>query len=90
MLSHRQNIGGQPVQKLLNTDGSIWSYVKPAAGLVALGVLAVVGVSLILGLVGAVISFMAWVALRLLPIAAVAALLYWLARETGWLDRARR
>jgi hypothetical protein len=72
-------------------DGEpVWRLVKPAAGLVVLGVLAFVGVGLFMGIAGALLSFAAWASIRVLPILAVGALVYWLARETGFLDRLRR
>lgn len=78
------------MQRLLKSGGSVWDLVKPASGLVVLALLALVGVSLLMGLIGAVVSFLGWIAVRVLPIIAVAALIYWLARETGLLARFRK
>lgn len=76
--------------RYLQGNGSIWSLVKPMAGLVVVGVLALAAVGVFMGIAGAVIGFAAWAAVRVLPILAVAALVYWIARETGILDKMRR
>ena len=69
---------------------SILTLVKPIAGLLALGILALAVVGIFVGIASAIISFAAWFAIRLLPILAVAALLFWIAREAGLLKHLRR
>lgn len=61
----------------------IWGLVVPAAGFVALCFLVLVALSLVAGVVG----ILSWLALRLLPIVLLGALVYWIAKETGWWDR---
>ena len=69
---------------------SVWSLVKPLAGFLALGIAVVAGIGLFMGIAGAIISFAAGAAIRLLPILAVGALGYWIAREAGWIAKSRR
>jgi hypothetical protein len=60
------------------------------AGLAVVGVLALLVLGLVMGMISAIISFAVWLSIRILPVLAVLALAYWLAREFGWLDRLSR
>jgi hypothetical protein len=71
------------------SGGSVWDLVKPMAGLVVVSVLGLAAIGVFMGIAGAVIGFASWAAVRVLPILAVAALVYWIAREAGMLDRFR-
>lgn len=73
--------------RYLEGGGSIWALVKPVAGLVVVGVLALAAVGVFMGIAGAIIGFASWAAIRVLPILAVAALVYWIAREAGFLKK---
>jgi hypothetical protein len=74
---------------LQGNGGNVWDLVKPMAGLVVVGVLGLAAVGVFMGIAGAVIGFAAWAAVRVLPILAVAALVYWIAREAGLLKKMR-
>ncbi|HAH10132.1 MAG TPA: hypothetical protein DCL54_10165 [Alphaproteobacteria bacterium] len=74
----------------VRNSGDVWSLVKPAAGLLVLGVIGLALVGVFMGITSALISFASWVAIRVLPILAVGALFYWIARETGLLAKLRR
>lgn len=76
--------------RYLEGGGSVWSLVKPMAGFVVVGVLGLAAVGVFMGIAGAVIGFASWAAVRVLPILAVAALVYWIAREAGLLNKLRR
>jgi hypothetical protein len=76
--------------RYLEGGGSVWSLVKPMAGLVVVGILGLAAVGVFMGIAGAVIGFASWAAVRVLPILAVAALVYWIAREAGLLNKLRR
>jgi hypothetical protein len=78
---------GETNMQYLRGDGSIWGLVKPMAGLAVVGVLAFVVLGVVMGMIGAVFSFALWLSIRVLPVLAVLALLYWFAREFGWLNR---
>lgn len=73
--------------RYLDGNGSIWALVKPVAGLVVVGILGLAAIGVFLGIAGAVIGFASWAAVRVLPILAVAALVYWIAREAGFLKK---
>lgn len=73
--------------RFLQGNGSTWDLVKPMAGLVVLGVLGLAAVGVFMGIAGAIIGFASWAAVRVLPILAVAALVYWIAREAGLIRR---
>jgi hypothetical protein len=81
---------GETSMRYLEGGGSIWTLVKPMAGVVVVGVLALAAVGVFMGIAGAIIGFASWAAVRVLPILAVAALVYWIARESGILNRLRR
>lgn len=71
-------------------NGSVWDLIKPMAGLVVVGVLGLAAVGVFMGIAGAIISFAAWAAVRVLPILAAGALIYWIAREAGFIGRSDR
>jgi hypothetical protein len=74
----------------LEGGGSIWSLVKPMAGIVVVGVLALAAVGVFMGIASAMIGFASWAAVRVLPILAAGALVYWIAREAGLLKKLGR
>jgi hypothetical protein len=76
--------------RFLPGNGSVWDLIKPMSGLLVLGVLALAAVGVFMGIAGALISFAAWASLRILPILAAAALIYWIARELGLLRKIKR
>ena len=74
----------------LSNGRSVWSLTKTLAGFLVLGILGLAVIGTVLGIAGVVISFAVWVSLRLLPLLVVGAVIYWIARETGWLKRSGR
>jgi hypothetical protein len=74
---------------LQGNSGTVWDLVKPMAGLVVVGVLGLAAIGVFMGIAGAIIGFASWAAVRVLPILAAAALIYWIAREAGLLKRLR-
>lgn len=75
--------------RYLEGGNSVWTLVKPMAGVVVVGVLALAAVGVFMGIAGAIIGFASWAAVRVLPILAVGALVYWIAREAGLFKKLR-